>query len=244
MKHAPSRAIVLATLVAAMMHLLLFAAIRPKADVNLTGIPVPPKTVYLLPLSETVSMSGKEVRTIRSPVMFSLPSNMGFSRELTQQDVRTRLTFSQEMETEQFLDVGFVSGEKAGTLDSKGLMLTAAASAGPGLPVEIFQANEKRPAPPRVNLAPELKKRLAGGVVLPPELNKDSSSPWEIHASVRVTESGMVRHVFLDKPLESVQLNQSLLQLLYDLRFKPGPSIEGSIEIYSPEAVSSEEVAP
>ena len=42
--------------------------------------------------------------------------------------------------------------------------------------------------------------------------------------------------MFLEQPLESAPLNQQVLQLLYGLRFKPGAgSVEGSIEIYSPE---------
>ena len=123
-------------------------------------------------------------------------------------------------------------------------MLTTADRSALDLPSGIFQSEEKRAAARRVNLTAELKERLQGGVVLPPVLNKTGSSPWEIHASVSVSEQGTVKHVFLDQPLDVEGLNQPLLQLLYGLRFKPGEAVEGSIEIYSPEAVPSEEVAP
>ena len=244
MKQGPSRAILLATLLAVMMHLLLFAAIRPKTDINLVGIPVTPKTSYLSSSSVEFAMSGKEVRTIRSPVLFSLPSNMGFSRELTQQDVHTRLTFSQDVKSERFLAVNYAEGQSGRLLEPKNLMVTASEPAGPDLPFEIYQFEEKRVAAPRVNLAPELKTRLDGGIILPPELNKETPSPWAIRATLSITEEGLVQHVFLDQPLEQVKLNQELLQLLYSLRFKPGNRFEGSIEIYSPEAVSAEEDVP
>ncbi len=244
MKPAPSRAILLATLLAVMMHLLLFAAIRPISDINLRGMPVPPKTSYLNSSSDKLVMSGKEVRTIRSPVLFSLPSNMGFSRELKQQDVHTRLTFSQDVEPEQFLKVDYVKSQFRGLLAPKELMITASAPAGPDLPIEIYQFEGKRGSAPRVNLTPELKDRLDGGIILPPALNKETPKPWAIHATLSITEEGLVRHVFLDQPLELMKLNQELLQLLYSLHFKPGNRLEGSIEIYSPEAVLTKAVAP
>lgn len=244
MKRAPSRAIVLATSLAVLMHLLLFASIRPNNDVGLGGMPVPPKTTYLMQSEEDLPMSAKEVRTIRSPVLFSLPSRMGFSRELTEQDVETRLTFSQDVESEQFLSINYAGLQSKRMIDPKSLMLTATDPSGPDLPTEIYQFKGKQVAAPRVNLAPQLKERLDGGIVLPPELNKESANPWAIHASLSVSEAGMVQHVFLDQPLELVELNQQLLQLLYGLRFKPGKRIEAGLDIYSPESATIVEDIP
>ncbi|MEE9368234.1 MAG: hypothetical protein V3V05_05145 [Pontiella sp.] len=240
----PTRELFVPAGLAVIMHLLLFAAFQPKIGRDLGGLLVPPNTSYIGPSVSDFSMSGNEVRTIQSPVIFSLPSNMGFSRELTDQDVRTRLTFSKQVETERFLDVDSAIQEADAQLQSQELMLTAGPPSAPGLPTDIYQPVENRTAARRVNLAPELKERLLGGVVLSVELNQQTSSSWEIRASVSVSEQGMVKHVFLDQPLESVALNQQVLQLLYGLRFKAGEAVEGSVEIYSPEAAPNVEAAP
>lgn len=244
MTFVQSKGFLYAAGLAVIMHLFLFTAIRPKTGRELTGMLVPPATSYRVRAPSSLSMSEHDVRTIWSPVIFSLPSHMGFSRELTEQDVRTRLTFSQQMESERFLVVDPMAHHGATTMEPQQLMVSAAQTSTPGLPVDIFQALEKRPAARRVNLAPELKERLLGGVVLPSELNQETASPWEVHASVSVSEQGMVEHVFLDHPLESLPLNQQLLQLLYGLRFKSGEMVEGSVEIYSPETASNGEVSP
>ena len=240
----PSRELFVPAGLAVIMHLLLFAAFQPKTGRDLGGILVAPNTSYIGPAVSGPSMSGNEVRTIQSPVIFSLPSNMGFSRELTTQDVRTRLTFSKQVETERFLEVESTIRDADAQLHPQELMLTAGTSSAPELPTDIFQPRQNLLAARRVNLAPELKERLLGGIVLPPALNQETSNPWEVRASVSVSEQGSVKHVFLDQPMDSATLNQQLLQLLYGLQFKGGETIEGSIEIYSPEAGSGEEIAP
>jgi hypothetical protein len=167
---------------------------------------------------------------------------MGFSRELMNKDVSTRLTFSQQVEAEQFLDVGLLPENSA--LNSQELMFTAGHPHSPALPSDIYAQPDHRAAARRVQLAPELKDRLIGGIVLPVELNQEVAKAWEIRAQVNVSATGLVKHVFLDQPLESSELNRRILQLLYSLRFSPGPPIDGMVEIYSPETMTVAEVKP
>ncbi|VGO21574.1 hypothetical protein [Pontiella sulfatireligans] len=236
MSRNPSRrAIELALCFAVMMHLLLFMAVHPATE-GLAAASRPPKTSYLPQSGGTLSMSGVAVRTIKSPVIFSLPSGMGFSRELQRRDVRTRLTFSQQVQSEHFLNVAPVGPGYGALVVPQELMLTAKGGSAPSLPDAGVESLEKRPSARRVNLAPELMARLVDGVVLPPELNQEVEVPWEVRASVTVSEQGAVKHVFLDQPLESAPLNQRVLLLLYGLHFKSGGPVEGSIEIYSPES--------
>ncbi|MCF7818489.1 MAG: hypothetical protein K9M54_11475, partial [Kiritimatiellales bacterium] len=241
MTSAPNRrAIELAVCLAVMMHLLLFMAVRPTTVNALSGVPVPPATSYLANPSGKLPGEGVDnVRTLWSPVLFSLPTEMGFSGDLLNEHLKTRLTFSRAVESEQFLKIDSASGGTEPLVDPKGLMVTGADIA-PPLPVETFQPVGKKPAPRRVYVAPELKDRLVGGVVLPPELNQDAASPWEVRAAVGISKQGVVQHVFLDSPLESAALNRQVLQLLYGLRFSPGAGpVDGSIEIYSSETISA-----
>ena len=238
----PPRGIFAAAFFAVLLHAALFVLVRPATSRGISGFPVAPNTSYLTRESGRLPGSGIDVRVVASPVLFSLPSSMGFSRELMTQDVLTPLTFSQPVESEQFLQAGL--GRDDAMLDSQALMLTAQAPRIPGLPNDIFQTAEKRPAARRVTLVPELKERMVDGVVLPPELNQEVSKAWEIRAQISVGENGAVRHVFLEQPLESAAMNTRILRLLHGLKFNPGEPVDGMVEIYSPETKAVVEVTP
>ncbi|MDH3982408.1 MAG: hypothetical protein OES84_05835 [Kiritimatiellaceae bacterium] len=245
MIQTPPRGILLAALAAVVLHALLFFAVTPSVG-EPPSIAAAPVTRYFAQGAGPFPMSENDIRTLKSPILFSLPSGMGFSRELHLNDVSTMLdTLPCPMQTEIFLNVVPSSEIDLDPLVTRDLLVITDREATPGLPSDIFQALEKRPAARRVTVAPELKERLDGGIVLPSELNQEVSKPWEVRASISVSEGGAVRHVFLDEPLESPRLNQQILQLLRGLRFKPGEPLEGHIEIYSPEAtIAPPEVSP
>jgi hypothetical protein len=220
-----------------MMHLLLFMAVRPSKGNGLGGMLVAPETRYLTQASSTLPLAGSGVRTTWSPVLFSLPSKMGFSRDLLEEQLQTPTTHSPKVELESFLELDPVSRNTDAQIIPKELMLTAGGGKAPQLPVDTFTSPAKGFSSRRVYMVPGLQERLLGGVVLPPELNKPAATPWEVRADVSISKQGTVRHVFLEHPLESTRLNRDVIQLLYGLHFKSGDGpIEGSIEIYSSEA--------
>lgn len=228
------RAFGMAAGLAVIMHLLLFVAVRPADGNDSVDVRVPPKTYYRVAPSDTPSNTGFGIRTVWSPVLFSLPSSLGFSRDLMEDKLNTRLTFSQPGESETFLEINPSVRTAETQLIPGALMLTAGESAAPLPPGTVFQPEKKRSTARRVHVAPELKERLEGGIVLPPELNRQGGTMWEIRADISVSPQGVVQHVFLEQPLESVDLNHSILQLLHGLRFRSGSApIEGRIEIYS-----------
>ncbi|VGO15253.1 hypothetical protein PDESU_03835 [Pontiella desulfatans] len=244
MTHPPSnRGLLWAALVGVAAHLLLFVVLSPAGRNGIGGVRVPPQTGYMMQLDKSFPLTETQIRTVKSPVVFSLPSGMGFSRELFLNDVVTPLnTLSRPEQSESFLEVDPVSQVPDHRLVPQGLML-AGDGGEPSLPVDVFVAPEAQPAARRVTIAPELKERLEGGIVLPASLNLEVQKAWEARASVSVSEAGSVQHVFLERPLESASLNRQVLLLLYGLHFKPGESIEGSIEIYSPETSAKPETA-
>ena len=148
--------------------------------------------------------------------------------------MRTKLSFLQPVKTEHFLAVGAgpqSSGKRLAPLE---LRISSREKTLP-LPIGRVDNAAPRTAATRVVLAPELKTRLVGGIVLPPELNGPVETPWEVHASISVSEQGAVRHILLEQPLDPPERNQQVLRLLYGLRFKAGNPVESSIDIYSPE---------
>jgi hypothetical protein len=227
------------------MHLWLFMGIRPANGNGLAGAPVPPETYYLAKTSGPASEDGVDVRAIWSPVLFSLPSEIGFSRDLLQEKLSTRLTFKQPDETESFLAVDPAPRDVGMEVAPQELMLTAGKRSAPKPPHGMLQSVQDRPPPRRVYVAPKLMERLVGGIVLPPELNVQAEAAWEVHADMSISKQGTIRHVFIAKPMEDEPLNRAIIQLLYTLRFKAADEpVEGRIEIYSPDVSQSEGASP
>jgi hypothetical protein len=235
MIHASGRGWMLAAGAALSFHLVLFVAVEPSRG-NAADHPAPPpRTRYLLASTGDAANAESDVRTVRSPVVFSLPSTMGFSQELLNNDVRTKLSFLQPVKTEHFFEdetAPHYFGERLAPLE---LMISGRVK-DPSLPVAVVDIDPPRLIATRVVLASELKVRLVGGIVLPPELNRSVETPWEVHASISISEQGAVRHILLEQPLASPERNQQVLRLLYSLRFKAGEPTESAINIYSPEA--------
>lgn len=230
------RSIALAVALALMMHLLLFIVVRPANGTRLRGMPLSPETCYMGKPASRVLQDEIDARRLWSPVLFSLPAEMGFSHDLFNDNLRIRLTFSQRRKAERFLDIDPANRAARAQLQPEKLMLTQGLDPAPNLPPSDLQPVEKRVAQ-RVYMPPELKDRLIGGVVLPAELNQPATTPWQVRANLRISQYGTVQHVFLDKPLDSEPLNTQLLQVLHGLRFKPAESpVETSMEIYSPDA--------
>ncbi len=244
-KAGNKRAIELAASLAVILHLALFALVRPAPGSELAGALVPPNTHYLAKASGALPIDGTDARVIWSPLLFSLPSEAGFSHDLLQEMPRTPSTYFPQVELEDFLEVDPVPRGTAAQIQPRELMLATFGNTAPKLPANEFQPLGKRLSARRVYVAPELKERLVGGIVLPPELNKEVATAWEAHAAVSISGQGTVRHVFLDQPLESAKLNSQVLRLLYGLRFKPGEApVDGRIEIYSPETTGNGGVEP
>ncbi len=227
----------LAICLAVMMHLLLFIGVRPANSASLAKVFIPPQTDYLAPSSGSVPVSGHYARKIWSPILFSLPSEMGFSQGLFDHDVRTALKFSKPTQYESFLDIDAVPRGSGMQINSKALMISAYGVAPPHPSTGPVQRVKKDPIGHRIYMDSDLKKRLVGGIILPPSLNQEVHSTWQACAEISLTPQGLVKHVFLEQPLESEALNQEVIRMLHGLRFKPAEhSTEGRIEIYSPEA--------
>jgi hypothetical protein len=233
MKQVPSKGIMLAFSLAVMMHLLLFVSALPSDEtvksVNLS----PPQTHYAMPDADGAA-DESTIRMLKSPVLSSLPSALGFSGELLQHDVQNPKKFTPlSVPSAHFLELSSSAQHRGERLNVKDLMISAA-ERGPGLPADTSSQDEVYPVGKRVQLAPALQGRLEGGIVLPSGLNQETDTPWMVHAEISISEQGIVEHVFLEQPLESVALNQQVLQVLYSLNFKAGAAQQSSIEIYSP----------
>lgn len=235
------RGALVATGIAVGLHVLLFLgaatteerSTMPRRKAPFTGYNIYPTT------GEDVLADATDVRILNSPVHFSLPSSMGFSRFLKMKKVKTRTSFVQQAEAETFLDMAPSVQRIRSAEDFQKLQVLKTArsldvppiSMGPTVEVSVLK---------RFLIDDMLKDRLVAAPVLPKEFDEPVEKAWEVKATIQVSESGRVEHVFLEKPVESAVLNRKILQFIYDLRFTPGPVIEALIEIYSLEATVAE----
>ncbi len=221
--------------IAVVMHLLLFVAAGPTENGSMPEMAsVQPYTHYSLPAKDG-DMDEAVIRAVESPVVFSLPSALGFSREMLGCEVHTSKSFQQPVRNEQFLDVEPSVRGLNKTPDFSQLMVTAVDRT-PKPPALTVGVERPFPASSRVMIPPELENRLVGELVLPAEMNRPAETPWLVHASISISKEGMVTHVLFDQPLEPESLNNLALRWFYRLRFTAGAALESSIEIYSPES--------
>ncbi len=239
------RALELAAALAVILHLALFVVVRPSPAKGLSVESTPPDTYYLAKAGDRLPGDEIDPRQVWSPLLFSLPSEQGFSNDSLSKTPRSPTFDLSPSGLGLFLELDAPTRTTGAQILPQAFMLTAVEKTGPQLPVSEFQPEGKLLSARRVYVAPELKERLVGGIILPPELNKEVAEAWEVHASISISEEGEVRHVFLDHPLEPLQFNSQVQRLLRSLRFKPGASsVEGRIEIYSPEISVKEESQP
>ena len=244
-KPGNKRALELAAALAVILHLALFVAVRPSPAKGLSGVPSPPDTYYLAKAGNLLTGNEIDARQVWSPLLFSLPSEKGFSNESLSKTPHSPAFDLSPSGLGHFLELDVPTRTTGAQVLPKTFMLTAVEKLAPQLPASEFRPEGKLLSARRVYVAPELKERLVGGIILPPELNQEVDEAWEVHASISISEEGEVRHVFLDQPLEPPQLNSQVQRLLRSLRFKPGiSSVDGRIEIYSPETIVKAEEQP
>lgn len=223
---------------AIVLHLCLFVLTSSAPQKKST--PLPPHTQYIASSKENNTLSN--ARVLWSPVLFSLPSTLGFSQKLLQQKMKSPKTDFQQTDIESFLPIDPTTKNRNEKTDIRSLMISTQP-----IPLQPPLAIKSTPRPlsPRFNLTPTLKNRMTGELILPLALNQPAETPWEINAEITVSPDGKVQHVLLDHPLESAILSQSVIYVLQDLQFKKSEqTTEGFIHIYSPAPLSKKEQKP
>lgn len=237
------RGALIASGIAVGVHVLLFLGVpKTESSDSMLRRKAPFTGYNVFPASaEDVLVGVNAVRVFNSPVHFSLPTSMGFSRFLKMERVEARTFFVPQVEpAETFLDMELPVQPIRSTEDFRKLQVlkTTRPLAVPSL--LDTRPTKEIPALKRFLMDDALLDRLAADPVFPKEFDQPVEKAWEISATVQVTESGRVEHVFLEHPVEDAVLNQKILQFLYGLRFTSGAPIEATIQIYSPEATTAE----
>ena len=215
-------------------YLLLFS-VRPVACERSPSLTrrLAPQSRYRCCSDQDIPAGAERVRVLNSPVLFSLPSSMGFSGLVGEYDVETRTSFKQQVHSDDFADAvpsGFPICKECG-LESLLLWEGGRRLALPQMDQTDFT---EIPVVRRVFMEDQLRNRLIEALVLPDALNAGGDEEWTVRAMLHITSEGFVEHVFLEQPLAVADLNEAVLRFFYNLRFKAGAELDTSVEIFSP----------
>jgi hypothetical protein len=222
----------------------------PAAYTPPCGAPRFPPHARFLP-GRTAAEGGEaqhDLRVMWSPVLFALPTAMGFSRTSAAGGGHARPRVERPSIAPR------LQPPPAATTPVAVISATALPAFVTG---DHLNADNVPPVfAPQPAVAPDLMVELLGALAtlqplekplpaLPPELASDS---WGVRAQLEVGRAGNVQHVFLDPPLASTNFNAQLLQALYRWRFAPAPTeSHGAIRLYhgaAPRLVPSEVAQP
>ena len=227
--------------VAILFHLLLFTIAKPIFPKKQQA-PMPPTTTYLSKRPNSTDPLNK--LNIWSPLLFSLPSEMGFSHDYLEQKLQTHLTLPPPEKTNYFLHLSPQQIFATFIYTGKKRLLTHPETTPLPLPADpsLTPPPPSTKKAPRIRLSQTLKPRLDLPQTLPPLLNQPTPNPWEAHATIKISAYGRVEQIFLRKPIEDPQLNKAVLLWLYNLHFKPADQPEtGTLELFSPAPKTEEE---
>jgi hypothetical protein len=209
------------------------APVRAPAVPDVSYLPVPDG-----PASGDALSS--DVRALGSPVLFSLPTPMGFSRSALTNEIGSLPPLALPGDTVAFL-------ERAAPVDERVVQVGESLEAlmrqsGTRFPLRVPEASALA-APAAVATGETIQVEFLGGLAgcrfqrmeLPDDPRVRGDAAWEAGASVDVDAEGRVRHVLLDNPSASAKLNGMLVRALMGWRLeKPGTPHSGRVVLRYP----------
>lgn len=189
-----------------MVHPLPQLSVRPS---------IKPQTAYLPAIDETF-------RTLRSPTLFALPSESGFSGIFPARYATAELSLEapRQKEFELSREAVRMPPPSTRTLDPVPLLQESLPHPATGPQV----ANPPLPQQTAFYFSRELQHRLAQ----PPQLDIDGPLPDTVNVSMTVLADGRVGQLFFETPVQ----NASLAGALRKIKFRPAAgSTSGQLEI-------------
>jgi len=165
----------------------------------------------------------KTLNKLKTPTLFALPSEEGFSGRFIEERIHQSLTLEKPASPARYLPMApSAVPEISPALLTASTVLPQRALPAPGVAPQIA-------APPvtgtRLFFSPELKPRTGD---LPPLTLRDTELPETVRVTLSVRADGTVEHSFFETPVTNAALLSTVRQLL----FKPAlKKTEGWVDI-------------
>lgn len=189
-----------------------------------------------LPPEPGSAITESDARLLWSPVLFSLPSPVGFSKPLTPQGSLMIVT------EEMYSEPGIMLQESL--LSGRGLRVAAPDS----LDLEVQQLLGRRESPRStqlfrqpeleaargisINMSAELEGRSIANTKLDPDMLPRFEQPWQVVAHISFAAEGWPQFVILESTTQNQELDRALIRWLHGWRFDElSEPPEGRVEI-------------
>ena len=177
-----------------------------------------------------------DIRALWSPVLFSIPTPMGFSRSVLTNEVGVRPPLGQSMAFSNFLERSALPVQ-ASPLVTIPALNDIVAETIKSLALNETDPSRVTPVPAtggevQVEFLQGLAERKPANLNLPRHPWIKGDKAWEIVLYIEFGEDGLVRQVFVESPTESESLNAALAQGAWKLRLEnPGVPVSGRIVV-------------
>jgi hypothetical protein len=182
-----------------------------------------------------------DLRVLWSPVLFALPTPMGFSRTALTNDVGARPPLTPPGDTAVFLDRAAPTQARVAQMGQNMEELVFQSSTSLPLRVSEEPVFGDKPAPTGETIQIEFAGDLAGRTFsrfgLPEDPRVRGENAWEAGAYVEIGPDGRVRHVLLEEPSPSAKLNAMLVRAILGWQMDgPGGAVGGRVTLRHPGA--------
>ena len=160
-----------------------------------------------------------DIRLVQSPIIFALPTKIGFSKDLLENEKEVDLFSVKSSEKEFFFkfdkDVFRSLKQPLSFNDIKQYQFSYE-------PIKTYKKLDKSENNLHYQLSKNLESILIDDSILIKNLASLEGDSWFVKASLYISENGFVDHVFIDDISEKTINKMSLLNALYNIKFKSG----------------------
>ena len=160
-----------------------------------------------------------DLRLIQSPIIFALPTKIGFSKDLFENEKKVELFFSKSSEKEAF----FEFENNTSYISKKSLLFEETGKLKPLNISSISYENlEKKNNFIEFKLSKNLEQIIIDELPLLFDEENLKIDGWYAKATLHISEDGFVEHVFIDDISEKSINKMNLINKLYNIKFKSG----------------------
>jgi len=216
----------IAILTAIVWHVFIWVRFSRHADETFASVRTrAPQLAYLPEYASDAATAESEARTLMTPVLFSLPSNVGFSKPILQYKEGMLAGNYPHQNEPAFLEHSIAPRQDNFLVWPRHMDSQAA-----------YILNNPSITKPRTTLARDgvvdpkaaiyisftgaLNRELFEAMPLDSKIETEFDPPWQATVSMNFDSEGLPSHVFLETPTENNDLNSAIILNLYQWRLQ------------------------
>lgn len=166
---------------------------------------------------------------VQSPILFALPTAIGFSKDLDNITNNVELIFVKSYEKEKYFDF---SDNNSDTSNLENIFKNNEFLNLSKIITPIYNVINVNKGYSGVKLSRNLEERIFDNIDFDNKLNFNNQNPYFIEATLHLTEDGFIENIFIEECSTDLD-RKKIINQLYKINFKSGISEIGWIKIYN-----------